>query len=115
MKQYMLSLYQPDGDPPPAEVLEPIMTGLAALRDEMVAAGSWVTAVGLYPPSTATVVRANAAGSPLILDGPFTEGKEHVGGFTIIAADDLDVALVWARKLSETSTLPVEVRPIHSL
>jgi len=113
MKQYMLSLYQPDGDQPPVAELETIMARLAALRDEMKAAGSWIASVGLFPPSAATVVRARADGSPLITDGPFTEGKEHVGGFTILAEVDLDAALVWAGKMSVASTLPVEVRPIR--
>ena len=57
MKQYLLSVYQPDGDPPPPEVLEPIMADLGALNEEMQAAGAWVFAGGLHPPSTATVVR----------------------------------------------------------
>ncbi|MGH3657624.1 MAG: YciI family protein, partial [Micromonosporaceae bacterium] len=58
MKQYLLSIYQPDGDPPPPEVLDPIMRDLAALNTEMRQAGVWVFAAGLHPPDTATVVRA---------------------------------------------------------
>jgi hypothetical protein len=46
-------------------------------------------------------------------DGPFAEGKEHIGGFTIIKAPDLDAALDWARKLAQASTLPIEVRPLQ--
>jgi hypothetical protein len=110
MKRYLLSVYQPDGDPPPPEVLEPIMRDLAVLNHEMKAAGAWVFTGGLHPPSTATVVRVND-GDVLMTDGPYAEGKEHLGGFTIIKAPDLDSALTWGRKLARATTLPVEVRP----
>lgn len=112
MKQYLLSVYQPDGDPPPPEVLEPIMQELDAVNQEMVAAGAWVFAAALHPPSAATVVRVND-GDTLMTDGPFTEGKEHLGGFTIIRAPDLDAALEWARKVARATTLPIEIRPLH--
>ena len=65
----------------------------------MKAAGAWVFAGGLHPPSTATVVRLKD-GDVLMTDGPFAEGKEHLGGFTIIKAPDLDAALEWGRKLA---------------
>ena len=113
MKQYLLSLYQPDGDPPGPEILDPIMRDLEALERELEEAGAWVFSAGLHPPSTATVVRAQGGGDYLVTDGPFTEGKEHLGGFTIIKAPDLDAALVWGRKLADASTLPVEVRPFQ--
>jgi hypothetical protein len=111
MKQYLLSIYQPDGDPPPPEVLEPIMRDIDAVDAQMRAAGAWVFTGGLHPPDTATVLRASA-GDVLITDGPFAEGKEHVGGFWIIRASDLDEALAWARKAAVACTLPVEVRPM---
>ena len=81
MKQYLLSIYQPDGDPPPPEVLEPVMRDVDALNQELKAAGAWVFAGGLHAPSTATVVRLRD-GDVLMTDGPFAEGKEHIGGFT---------------------------------
>jgi hypothetical protein len=112
MKQYLLSVYQPDGDPPPPEVLEPIMRNVDALDQEMKVAGAWVFSGGLHPPSTATVVR-DSHGDVLTTDGPYAEGKEHLGGFTIIKAPDLDAALEWARKLARATTLPIEVRPFH--
>jgi len=112
MKQYLLSVYQPDGEPPPPEVLGPIMRNVAAWREELKAAGAWVFAAGLHPASTATVVRPRE-GELLLTDGPFVEGKEHVGGFTIIRAPDLDAALEWARKAARAITLPIEVRPLH--
>src|SRR5260370_28637276 len=80
MKQYLLSIYQPDGNPPPPHVLEKVMRDVNAVRQELKAAGAWVFAGGLHPPSTATVVRLQG-GDLLTTDGPFTEGKEHIGGF----------------------------------
>jgi hypothetical protein len=55
----------------------------------------------------------SCGGEILITDGPFTEGKEHLGGFTVVEAEDLDAALGWARKLAGVTTLPVEVRPFQ--
>jgi hypothetical protein len=112
MKQYLLSIYQPDGDPPPPEVMDPIMRRLNALNEEMQAAGAWVFAAGLHPPGTATVLHA-VEGDMLVTDGPFAEGKEYLGGFTVIRAPDLDAALAWGRRLAEVITLPIEVRPLH--
>jgi hypothetical protein len=112
MTQYLLSVYQPDGPVPPAEVMEEIMRDLDTLNRELEAAGAWVFAGGLHPPSTATVVRVKD-GEVLITDGPFAEGKEHLGGLTIIEAPDLDAALEWGRKLARATTLPIEVRPFQ--
>jgi hypothetical protein len=112
MQQYLLSIYQPDGDPPPPEVLEPIMRDLEAVNAEIRAAGAWVFSGGLYPPSTATVVRLKDS-ELLTTDGPYIEGKEHIGGFTVIQAPDLDAALEWGGKLARAITLPIEVRPLQ--
>jgi hypothetical protein len=113
MKQYLLSIYQPDGPPPASVELEKIGRDLAVLNEELRQAGAWVFADGLFPPTTATVVRVQD-GDVLMTDGPYVEGKEHLGGLTIINAADLDAALVWGRKLSAATTLPVEVRPFQS-
>jgi hypothetical protein len=110
MNNYLLSVYQPEGTPPPPEVLDKIFRDLDALNQEMKDAGAWVFAAGLHHPSTATVLMASD-GEVLITDGPFLEGKEYLGGFTIIAAEDLDAALAWGRKLAKATTLPIEVRP----
>ena len=112
MKQYLLSIYQPDGEPPPPADLEKIMQRVYAVRDEMKAAGAWVFAGGLHAPGTATVVRVRD-GDVLTTDGPFTEGKEHIGGFSVINAPDLDAALEWGRKLARATTLPIEVWPMR--
>lgn len=112
MKQYLLSIYQPDGPTPPPEFLDNVMRDLDVLNQELKAAGAWVFAGGLHAPSTATVVR-HQDGGLLMTDGPFAEGKEHIGGFTIIKAPDLDAALEWGRKLARATTLPIEVRPFQ--
>ncbi len=112
MKQYLLSIYQPDGAPPPPEVLGPIMRDIDALVQEMKVSGAWVFNGGLHHPSTATVVRLQD-GELLMTDGPFAEGKEHVGGCIIIKAPDLDAALVWGHKATRATTLPIEVRPFQ--
>jgi len=112
MPQYLLSVYQPDGPPPPPAQLDAITRDLDALNQELKAAGAWVFAGGLHPPTTATVLRARG-GDVLLTDGPFTESKEHLGGFTIVDAPDLDAALAWGTKLARATTLPVEVRPFR--
>ena len=105
-------MYQPDAPVPPAEVMEEIMRDLDTLNRELEAAGAWVFAGGLHPPSTATVVRVKD-GEVLTTDGPFAEGKEHLGGVTIIEAPDLDAALDWGSRLARATTLPIEVRPFQ--
>jgi hypothetical protein len=112
MKQYLLSIYQPDGDPPPPEALEKIMADVRAVEDEMRAAGAWVFSGGLHAASTATVIDPRADGMPMT-DGPYVEGKEHIGGVVIIKAESLDDALAWGRRVSRATTLPIEVRPFQ--
>lgn len=112
MKQYLLSIYQPDGGTPPPEVLQKVMREVGALIDEAKTAGAWVFNGGLHPPSTATVLRFQEGGM-LTTDGPFAEAKEHIGGFVIVKAADLDEALEWGRKLARVITLPIEVRPFQ--
>lgn len=112
MTQYLLSIYQPDGNPPPPDVLEQIARDTRAVRDEMSAARAWVFTAGLHPASSATVVDPRGEGMPMT-DGPYVEGKEHIGGLVIISAGDLDEALAWARKVARATTLPVEVRPMQ--
>lgn len=115
MTTYLLSVYQPTGsEMPPPEFLEKVARDLEVLNQEMKDAGVWVFSGGLHDPSTATVLRPGA-GEVLVTDGPFVEGKEYLGGFTILDAPDLDAALVWGRKLAEVVPLPIEVRPFHQV
>jgi len=114
MTRYMITLYQPDGEPPPPELLEPVARDLHALNQEIKAAGAWVFTGGLHTPSTATVVRVRDR-EMLITDGPYVEGKEHIGGFWIVEAPDLDAALGWAQKAARATGLPTEVRPFQDV
>jgi hypothetical protein len=83
---------------------------VSSLEAEMKSAGAWVFAGRLHDPATATVVRASGS-EVLTTDGPFVESKEHLGGFYIIEAEDLDAALTWASKVSQAIKAPIEVRP----
>jgi hypothetical protein len=112
MKQYVLNVIEPTGGSLSREELEPIARDVIAVDNEMREAGVWVFSGGLHEPNSSTVVRVKD-GEALTTDGPFAEGKEHIGGFTIIEADDLDAALGWARKLAHATTLPIEVRPFR--
>lgn len=113
MNQYLLSVHGVEGDPlPPPETMQKMFADVAAFNAEVQAAGAWVFAGGLHPPSTATVVRAQP-GEVVTTDGPFVEGKEHIGGFWVIKAADLDAALGWAAKGSVACGAPVEVRPFQ--
>src|ERR1700759_5371458 len=112
MKYYLLAMHHGGGSPPP-EGLEPIMRDLAVVKEDMKAAGVWVFDGGLPGPEASTVVRLRD-GEVLTTDGPYAEGKEHLGGFVIIKVPDLAAALgggrrqAWAGRL-----LPIEVRPFQ--
>jgi hypothetical protein len=110
MPQYLLNIVQPVGEVPSPEDLEPVMRELAALNEEMRAAGVWVFAAALHQPESSTVVRADGD-TLLTTDGPYAESSEFIGGFDVIRAADLDEALVWAGRLARVLGLPVEVRP----
>src|ERR1700761_5733596 len=113
MKPYLLSMYQPTGGAiPPPEVLGPVMEKLGVIRQELTARNAWVFGNGLHAPETATVLRPKD-GDVLMTDGPFAEGKEYLGGVTIIKAPDLDAALAWARRYAEITGLTMEVRPFQ--
>jgi hypothetical protein len=113
MNLYLLSVIEPDGPPPPPEFLAKVMRDVHVVEDEIQAAGAWVFNGALHPPSTATLVRVKEGEPPIITDGPFVEGKEHIGGFMIVRAPDLDAALAWATKLARAIPLPIEVRPFR--
>jgi hypothetical protein len=111
MSHYLLSMCYPAGavKPEPAE-LEQIMSRVLALRADLKSAGAWVFGGGLHDPSSATVLTPRSSGLDLI-DGPFLETKEIIGGITVIAVADLDAALSWGGRLAEATGVPVEVRP----
>ncbi|MBF6277661.1 hypothetical protein A5780_19740 [Nocardia sp. 852002-20019_SCH5090214] len=111
MPEYLLSIYQPDSGAPDAETMERIVAELHRLNEELRESGSWVFTGGLHAADSATVVRADG----LITDGPYLEGKEHIGGIWVITAADLDAALAWGRKAAAATTLPIEIRPFRDV
>ncbi len=115
MTQYLLTVYQPDGPVPEPELLDRITKELDVLNGDLRSAGAWVFSAGLHPAESSTVVR-DRDGEALITDGPYVEGKEHVGGFTIIDAPDLDAALGWTTRMARIiAPLAIEVRPMRGV
>jgi hypothetical protein len=113
MTHYLLSVHSVEGEirePRTDEELAQSHKQLGILEQELQAAGAWVASGRLHDPSTATVVRM-ADGEVLTTDGPFVESKEHLGGFYIIQAEDLDAALGWASRVTDAIKAPIEVRP----
>ncbi|MFC9962545.1 YciI family protein [Streptomyces nigra] len=110
MKYYLLSVMQPVGEPPAPDLLAEIGKNLDALNQDLREAGAWVFAGGLHGPESSTVLQPRD-GDVLVTDGPYAEGKEMLGGISLIQAPDLDAALEWGRRLALATTLPIEVRP----
>jgi hypothetical protein len=109
--QYLLTIFQPDGPTPDVESMARIAGELHTLNEQLRASGSWVFTGGLHAPDTATVVRRDG----MTTDGPYLEGKEHIGGIWVITADDLDAALDWGRKAAAATGLPIEARPFQDV
>jgi hypothetical protein len=113
MGQYLLSVHRVEGevaDPMTDEEMQQSWKQIQILNEELKSAGAWVFSGRLHDPDTATVVRMSE-GEVVTTDGPFVESKEHLGGFYIIQAEDLDAALVWASKATAAVGKPIEVWP----
>jgi hypothetical protein len=109
----MLSVHSVQGEarePMTEEQMRQSHKQLGAIEEEMQSTGAWVFSGRLHEPDTATVVRMSG-GEVLTSDGPFAESKEHLGGFYIIEATDLDAALGWASKVTAAIDTPIEIRP----
>lgn len=117
MSQYLLSTYLVEGavpgSPSTPEEMQAFMGRVIALEAEMEASGSFVFGGALHGPDAATVIRSSD-GEVVMTDGPFAESKEHIGGFYIINADDLDAAMAWAGKVADATNHPIEVRPFRA-
>ncbi|MDH3248193.1 MAG: YciI family protein [Acidimicrobiia bacterium] len=117
MSQYLLSTWSVEdespGEPPTPEQMQEFMQRVIDLEAEMDASGTFLFGGGLHGPDAATVVRATE-GDAIVTDGPFAESKEHIAGFYVIDADDLDEALDWANKVSAAIGRPIEVRPFRA-
>jgi hypothetical protein len=114
MTQYLMSVWYPAGaTAPETEELERITRDVDAVHQHLELEGAWVFGAGLHVPDTATVVQTRG-GRTVTTDGPFVETKEVLGGFSVIDVADLDEALAWAERMSEATTCPIEVRPLHA-
>lgn len=109
MPQYLVAIHHPDNYDPSAED-ESMIRDIDVLNEEMEAAGARLFAGGLSAASRAKTLRRRSKGDVIITDGPYLEAKEHVGGFWILEAADMDEALAWGRKAVIACRAPVEVR-----
>ncbi len=124
MSQYLLSTYAVEGEvhekqevheqSMTPEEMQTFMERVTALEAEMKASGAFVFTGRLHDPDAATVVRSSD-GDLIMTDGPFVESKEHIAGFYIINADDLDAALAWAGKVVDAISHPIEVTPFFEM
>jgi hypothetical protein len=112
MTKYLVAIYHPDDYDPSVET-EAMSRDIDKLNDEMVAAGVRIFVGGLSPAGSARSLRTQSNGIVLATDGPYTETKEHIGGFWVLEAADLDEALAWGRKAVVACRAPVEVRPFN--
>ncbi len=113
MTPYLVAIHHPDDYDPAVAEDEAMHRDIDALNDEMQAAGVKIFVGGLHPASSAKSLRAQPHGKVLITDGPYLETKEHIGGFWVLEAADMDEALGWGRKAAVACWAPVEVRPFH--
>ena len=111
MPQYLVANYLPDNFDP-STVSKTMMEEIHALNREMIAAGARKFACGISAPANAKTVRKRSDGKVLVTDGPYLETKEHMGGFWILEAADLDEALAWAKKAAIACDVAGEVREL---
>ena len=113
MTRYLVAIHHPDNYDPSVAEDDAMSRDIDALNDEMKAAGIRVFVGGLCPASSAKSLRTKPNGQVLITDGPYLETTEHIGGFWVLEATDLDEALTWGRKAAAACRVPVEVRPFN--
>jgi hypothetical protein len=111
--KYLVAIHHPDNYDPAVSEDEAMHRDIDVLNDEMTAAGVRVFVGGLHPAGKAKSLRAQPGGKVRITDGPYLETKEHIGGFWVLEAADMDEALQWGRKAVIACRAPVEVRQFH--
>jgi hypothetical protein len=109
MSQYLVAIHHPDNYDPSTED-DAMMRDIDVLNEEMMAVGARFFAGGLESATKAKSLRKQPSGTVLVTDGPYLEAKEHIGGFWILEAPDMDKALEWGRKAVVACRAPVEVR-----
>jgi hypothetical protein len=113
MPQYLVAIHHPDDYDPAVAEDEAMDRDIDVLNEEMVAKGVRIFVGGLHPARSAKSLRAQPNGEIVITDGPYLKTMEHMGGFWVLEAADLDEALEWGRKAAVACRAPVEVRPFH--
>lgn len=113
MTQYLIAIHHPDDYDPAIAEDEVMARTIDALNDEMVAAGIRIFVGGLQPAGSATSLQPQPDGTVATSEGPYLKTREHVGGFWVLDAADLDEALAWGRKAALACRAPVEVRQFH--
>lgn len=114
--QYLLLIYGNEAAMASAskEASGQMMAAYASYTEAMKKAGAYVGGNRLQPTTTATTVRA-PNGKTNVLDGPYAETKEQLGGYYMIEAPDLDAALSWAARCPGAGHGAIEVRPIWAM
>ena len=112
MPKYLVAIHHPDNYDPSTED-EAMHRDIDVLNEEMVAAKVRVFVGGLHPASHAKSIYTQPDGQVHVTDGPYLNTNEHVGGFWVLEAADLEEALAWGRKATIACRAPVEVRPFH--
>ena len=112
MPQYLVAVYHRDDYDPSVET-GALIEEIHALNREMIAAGARKFACGISPVGNAKTLRKQPDGKVLVTDGPYTETKEHMGGFWILECADLEEALAWARKGAISCDAAGEVRELR--
>jgi hypothetical protein len=113
VSQYLLSLHRAGdevGGPSTPEEMATFMEHIEALEADMRSSGAFVFTGGLHGPDAATVV-SDSDGEVVVTDGPYVEAKEHIAGFYVVEAEDLDAAIAWAARVVDVVHGPIEVRP----
>lgn len=117
MNQYLLATFYVEGQEPQQapgpEEMRKFLEGVMALEQEMEDAGAFVFGGALHSHDASTTFR-NSGGEVVMTDGPFAEAKEHIAGFYVINASDLDEALDWGNRVSVAIGNPIEVRPFRA-
>ena len=114
--QYLLLIYGNEAAmaSAPEAASNEMLAAYGAYTQAMIQAGVMVGANRLRPTSTATTVRSTG-GRTQVLDGPYAETKEQLGGYYLIEVPDLDAALSWAERCPGSAVGSIEVRPIWAM
>ena len=110
--KYLVAIHHRDDYDPTTED-EAMHRDIDILNEEMEAKGIRVFVGGLHLASKAKSIRANPDGDTAFTNGPYLQTSEHVGGFWVLEAADMDEALAWGRKAAVACRAPVEVRQFH--